>query len=483
MTDLHELVKGIIEDLRKHQGSSPSSRCEGDNFPRIIDAGDGQQIHVTRMVDGLIADIAHQMMKRDASLEARFSVKDLTGLVRKAFGPALAKIDLDRDVDQNAALVLSDVEEAVAKGIDWTLKNGKLEYSFGCTLFSYDDIAPIDIGPVRFEPRKIWIDRKASDGRLVSVGPDGRIKRFPEKIADGPISKVTHRRITQVWQGKKLKKRKASSDAHDEKFILEAIGDCQYVCSISVPGFGVDAGRHKALISARLALATVSLLWETPSEVLKGISLLADRKHQYGTTLSFTPDGLMLANRSGSKRLHAPWVNKDKLEESINGFADCFAVAGEAIMTYLDPAGGSERPKLMNAIAHALLWFYEGCRETVDQIAIVKLSAAMEVLTGKLSRNGSQEAIRRLIESCFEIDENKIITRDGKTMREVVEKIYKMGRTRMIHGENEALGNDWSIERASAEKLARYSLVIYMGRVSENPSFDNPKQLFQQDGG
>ena len=483
MSDLHKLVKGVIEDIRNHQGHPPFPRDEDDHFPRTIGAGDGRQIHVSRKVDELITDFAYKMMKHETSLESRFSAKDLTHMVRKAFGPALVKIDLDQDADQNAALVLSDVEESVAKDIDWTLKNGKLEYAFGCTLFSYEDIAPFDIGPVCFEPRRIWLDRKASDGRWVSVGPDGRIKRFPEKIADGPISKVTHRRITQLWQGKKLKKRKASSDAHDEKFILEAIGDCQYVCSISVPGFGVDAGRHKAMISARLALATVSLLWETPSEALKGISLLADRKHQYGTTLSFTPDGLMLANRSGSKRLHAPWVNKDKLEESINRFSDCFAISGEAIKAYLDPVDGSERPVLMNAIAHALLWFFEGCREMVDQISIVKFAAAMEVLTGRISKKGSQKAIRSLIESCFGISESKVITRDGKTMKEVVEHIYKMGRTRMIHGENEALGNDWSIERASAEKLARYSLVIYMGRVSENPSFDNPKQLFQQDGG
>lgn len=483
MADLHKLVKGVIEELGARQGQSPLQWEEKDPFPRIIGAGDGQQIHVSRKVDELIADIAYRMMKREASLESHFSAKDLTRMVRKAFGPALVKIDLDQDVDQNATLVLRDVEEAVAKDIAWTLKYGKLEYSFGCTLFSYDDIAPLDIGPVRFEPREVWLDRKASDGRWVRVGRDGRIERFPQKVVDGPISKITHRRIIKKWQGKKLNKRKSTADAHDEKFILEAIGDCQYVCSTSVPGFGVEAGLQKAVISARLALASVSLLWEMPSGALKGISLLVDRRYQYGTTLSFTPDGLMLVSRSGSKRFHAPWVSRDELEESISRLEANFLVAGEGIRAYLDPAGCSKRKKVMNAIAHALLWFYEGCRETVDQIAIVKFSAAMEVLTGSFSRKGSQEAIRRLIESCFGIDENKIITRDGKSMKEIVERIYKMGRTRMIHGENEALGNDWSVERASAEKLARYCLVIYMGRVSEDPSLDDPKQLLQQNGG
>lgn len=108
MTDLRELVKGILEDIKKHQGRSPSFRSEGDNFPRIIDAGDGRQIHVSRKVDELIADVARQIMARDSSLKLRFSANDFRGLVRRAFGPALADVDLGQDVDQSANKGSSD---------------------------------------------------------------------------------------------------------------------------------------------------------------------------------------------------------------------------------------------------------------------------------------------------------------------------------------------------------------------------------------
>ncbi|GEM_PF-789161 len=479
MTDLHNLVKRIIEDLRIHQECPQFQGDKDDPFPRMIGAGDGRHISITKTADQLIADVAYHFMKRAPSLETQLSANDLRSMVRRAFGPALVKIDLDADVGQNAELVLKSVEEALSNEIQWISSNGQREYAFGCTLFSDDDIAPFDIGPVRFEPRKMWLDRKMTDGRWVRVVSGGRIERFSQKIADGPISKVTGRRILQAWQGKRLKSRKSSADANDEKFILQAIGKCPYVCSVRVPGFGGEAGLQKAVITARLAMATVSLIWETPSEALKGIRLCADEKYQYGTMLSFTHDGLMLPGSIGSKRLHAPWVSREALREIMERFAGFFALAGEAIMTYLDPVSGSKRPKLMNAIAHALLWFYEGCRETVDQIAIVKLSAAMEVLTGDFSRKGSQKAIRRLIKSCFAIDENTVMTRDGKTMKEVVEQIYEIGRNRMIHGENESLGKDWSVERATAEKLARYCLVIYVDRVSDTPSFDDPKQLLR----
>tara|TARA_R100000656_G_scaffold13022_2_gene13481 strand:+ start:30160 stop:30495 length:336 start_codon:yes stop_codon:yes gene_type:complete len=111
----------------------------------------------------------------------------------------------------------------------------------------------------------------------------------------------------------------------------------------------------------------------------------------------------------------------------------------------------------------------------------------MEVLTGGFvwkagngkKIKGGQPALRELLKANLEIDDDTVITRDGKTVKDVVELIYSAGRNRMIHGENKAFGNDWSIERASAEKLSRYCLVAYLGRVFENPMFDNPKQLMQ----
>lgn len=481
MMTLHALVKDILEELRSHQDQPQPWGSDDDTFPlpRMIGTGDGRLIPVSKKVDQLIADIARRKMKDDVMLESRFTAKDFREMVRRAFGPALIKIDLEQDIDQNATLVLNDVENALAREVEWISEKGQREYAFGCTLFSYNDIAPFDIGPVRFEPREIWLGRKASDGRWGRVESDGRLKRFARRIADGAISKTATRRIIQAWQGHKLKRRKPSADSHYEQHIIKAIGSCPYVCSVRVPGFGGEAGQEKAVISARLALAAVSLLWETPSTALDGFNLRAGRELRDHEVLSFSPDGLVLGGVGGSKRSHPPWVRRDELEEILNRYADGFAVAGEAISSFLDP-GGSARPKLMNAVAHALLWFSEGCRETVAQIALVKFSAAMEVLTGRLSRKGSQEAIRKLIKTSLGVDDDKVITRDGMTMKELIEWIYSKGRSRMIHGENEALGHDWSTWRSAAEKLARDCIVLYMSRVAENPAIDDPKRLLHQ---
>jgi hypothetical protein len=485
MTTLHALVKGILEELRSHQDQPQPWGNDDEPFalPRMIGTGDGRLISVSKKVDRLIADIAHRKMKGDAMLESRFTAKDFREMVRRAFGPTLIKIDLGQDVDQNATQVLNDVEATLAREVEWIAEKGQREYAFGCTLFSYNDIAPFDVGPVRFEPRKIWLDRKASDGRWVRVESGGRLTRFTRRIADGSISKIARRRIIKTWQGLKLKKRKPSADSRNERHIVEAIGRCSYVCSVRVPGFGGEAGQEKAVISARLALAAVSLLWETPSTALDGFSLRAGWELRDHEVLSFTGDGLVLGGGGGSKRSHAPGGRRDELEEILKRYSENFAVAGEAISSFLDPTGGSARPKLMNAVAHALLWFSEGCRETVAQIALVKFSAAMEVLTGELSRKGSQKALRRLISSSFGIGDDRVIARDGMKMKELIELIYDEGRNRMIHGENEALGRDWSIWQAAAERLARDCIVLYMNRVAENLSIDDPKRLLQQVSG
>jgi hypothetical protein len=64
MTDLHNLVKRIIENLRIQQECSQFPGDKDDPFPRMIGTGDGRHISITKTADQLIADVAHHIMKR-----------------------------------------------------------------------------------------------------------------------------------------------------------------------------------------------------------------------------------------------------------------------------------------------------------------------------------------------------------------------------------------------------------------------------------
>lgn len=482
--EVQAIVAEIIAELSRIQKLPRSHRGEDDDiaWPHEISVGNGLVIKISKNIDQLIRDVARSM-RISASLESKFTADDYGKIVRRAFGPALANIDLGSEPDQSAISTLADVEARVSEEIAWVLDNGRQEHAFGCTLFTFTDFPPFDIGPVRFEPREVWLERKASDGRSARIGRRGRIERFSRPIAAGAISGIAKRRIVRAWRGQMLRKRKPSVDSHNERDVIEAIGDCLYVCSVEMPGFGDKAGQDKAQLAARLALTTISLIWDKPSKALYGLNLLFDRETRGRSLLSLTSDGLILGGRMTSNMPHAPWVKRDELERHFEEFSGAFAVAGEAIEWLLNPTGDRNRPELMNIITQAMLWFHDGCREITDLKAIVSFASCMEILAG----GDGQKSIRKLVHARLGADENTKIHRDGFSVKEVIEQIYDQGRNRFIHGPRkkgnhvwgDRFGHDWSETRGNAERLARMCLVSCMEWSAENLQGDAPSLLLE----
>ena len=148
-------------------------------------------------------------------------------------------------------------------------------------------------------------------------------------------------------------------------------------------------------------------------------------------------------------------------------------IVGEILDYLLSATGNVPRPKLMNALGQALLWFHEGCRETVNLMAIVKFSASMDALAS----GGRAAGIRRLITARLGIKDEPPIRPDGPTLKQAIDKIYSDGRSRTIHGTNEEFGHDWTEIRGLAEQFARFCLITCMDWAAKNPTLDNPLQL------
>lgn len=482
MRNLQNIVIEIISELLRIQQLPQPYRDPDDTFPlpRELSVGGGQVISISKKIDLLISDTARKM-RSDGPLQGQFTAGDYNYLVRRAFGPALQKIEPNLTLTENARSVLADVETKVAKDVAWTLNNGRQEYACGCTLFIQKDIAPLELGPVRFEPREIWLERKASDGRSARIVKGGKIERFDHQIADGPISKVAKRRILRVWQGQKPKTRKRSYDSILETGIIEAIGDCPYVCSVKIPGLGGKAGQDKAILAARLALASLSLMWQNSTSALSGMNLLLDRKMRGQSVISFASDGLTSPNRWKSDMPHAPFVERKTLEELLKDFSSEFSIAGEAIAWLIEPSASHNRPKLLSVFAQAMMWFHDGCRETTDLKAIVSFASCLDILASGDGRT----TIPKLIRARLGIQRDAKIHRDGLTVEEVINQIYDDARTRFIHGPIQRkkhvwggkLGYDWSETRDLAAQLARMCLLCCMGWAAQNPACDDPGQL------
>lgn len=449
MSGLHEHTNSILTELARIQ--TAESFPDDDGIPGTIgDGGDGQ-ILVTASIEQSIREIATQLKQDEASLARRFSHAEWRDLVRKCFGPALAAIDLDNDLADNAYAVLAHVRAELQK---IQTDHGPRQYAVGCTLFSNTDIDPIILGPVQIEARLDWLKRN---------------------LSSGAIDAVTARRVERVWQnGRKLRPRKNVVHRMQEKDILDVIGNDPFVCSVQVDGLAMETGKNKALTAGRMALAAIALLWERPSNVLQGFYLKPDQTAGRMKVLTYAPDKTIL---SGGKLTRFPsgyrFRSKEEWQETVVKREGHLRVAGEILEYALSPTGTVARPDLMNVLMQALPWFHEACREPVDAMAVVKFVSVMDGLA-----MGSQEkGIRKLITAQLGFREDTPIRNNGPTMKDAVKKLYGEGRSHTVHGISKTLAHDMSDLRSIAEILARHCLAGAMHWASKNPMENNPRKL------
>jgi hypothetical protein len=451
MVTLRENIKAIIEELKDIQTKPKPYREADDEFPlpRMIATPNGGSIIVSRKIDKTIAAVANQLMSSDQRLARTFTRVEWQALVRRTFGPALANIDLDADSAHNVGQVFSEITAAVKEQIP---DRASREYAFGCTLFGNVIVKPFLIGPAHFESRLAWLARKHNEGN---------------------VSAVTRRRVEQVWLGRRLQKRKLSYDSMAESDILEAIHSGPFVCSVSTSGLAAEAGSEKSLTAARLAMAAIALLWRNSSQVLTGMNLIFDRRLHSQMALTFIPGKVVLAGSRLSHMPHGLWMKDGVWENVFADYSDHFQVAGEILGYILDPSGAVARPKMMNTLSQALLWFHEGCREGVAVMAIVKYSAVLDAL----ACGGKAEGIRKLINARLGIQDNKAIRPNGPMLQRAIDDIYSDGRSRTIHGTNNKLSHDWTEIRGLAEQFARLCLSACFEWAAKNPSSDSPENL------
>ncbi len=220
--------------------------------------------------------------------------------------------------------------------------------------------------------------------------------------------------------------------------IIDVVGTCPLVCSVVTIGLVPDAARERALTTGRLTLVAIALLWTTPSRALDGMNLLYDRRVYLQRALKFVPGKIVRAGSSISHMPHGSWLKDGKWETLFAQNSCYFGVVSEILNYIVDPERGQFRPDMLNALAQALLWFYEGCWESVTLMDIVKFTATINAFAcGKGSAG-----IRRLITAKLGLQENESIRLGGSTMKVAVNQIYSEGRSRTIHGINTKIGHD-----------------------------------------
>ena len=454
MTRNKDTCAVLAEDLIAAIEAPPDDSMQADDrwngryrFLNWLNVGDGSTIHITPQADAMFRRfskaLADSFFKPS---KAMFTNAEWNRMVKEAFGQTLGQQYRDGVTEDRPGAAVLAVKARLEERIS-EVRAG--EYVFGCHLFGDRDGSPFgcfSIGPVEFAPRRQWLARQRRTGR---------------------VSKITASRLERAWSGRKLRERKPSHESIVESEITGTVGDCEWVCSVSVGPAGQDAGLRKALTGMRLAVAAIALAWERPSSVVDEILIVFDRNPHLQQYVVFAPDG---GSGSGSRRAGTrrglSWVAPEAWRRLVAGRRNVFDCAGEAISYVTGTGGPAKRPKMMHTVFQALHWLHEGCREDNDAMAIVKFCSSMDALACGKREKGITA-----------LGKARLTVRDEARFDSLVKRIYQDGRSRTVHGTNEKLTHDWSGDRHGAEHLARELLVSCMIWVEQHPACDDPGAL------
>jgi hypothetical protein len=415
-------------------------------LPPLLPTGNRKQLPATEKLLDAVFEYAGLAAEGRPSIRSALKDSEWFEVVRLCFGRAF-----DRLYDPKGSLAAAElqraVDTAIAKEVEYLKRDTALVV--GCWLFEDATLYPLAIGPVRFQTREGWID---------------------EAERAGEVSRTTARRLRRLWAGERPRSRRPTSqDGWDEISVVEAIGRAPIACGVLFNGLSSKLLLEKGLLTARLAMTALSLMWERPSQVLEWMNLLYDGDRYQRHYVLFS-GGRNVGSGSGASRLSQGYSNTTAdLRSSLERFRPLFDQIGMCLAAYVRPHEETDRPRLMNALFLSLWWYHQACREASDQMAVTKFAASLDALAGGTRAKG----IMDLVEARLGFERGDPLMADMRTSKQVIERIYNAGRSRLIHGSSDDFTQDWRGLRTTAESLGRHCLVEACHWLADNPSCDD----------
>lgn len=422
--------------------SDPDRLGRIDGLPEMIPAGDGKSIILPPQAGFDIHAFAQLVHAGPPDLRRTFAGRDVEAVVRRAFGSALAGLDTETPVDEAAERLLEAVEARLQTEL--ALPASPSVFAFGGWLIRDQPQLDIAFGPVRFEGRELWLDRMA---------------------AEDHITGAMQRRVQHRWLGGTPRPLKDPGRRWREEAVLNAIGDCPTVCTVVTRGLAAGAARDKAMLAARLSLTAFALLWERPARALDGMGLLVDGDARHRRHLVFGERGAMVAANDIARHVGTTWVPPDRWPALWEESGWLIAPIAEALTALVDAEHHPGRPDVVRSLFHALIWLQEASRAEVPLVAAAKFGACLDVLAG----GRSEGAILRLVRARLGACPDDTVTRDGRSVRQVVKAIYGAARSQTLHGSNDRYDEDWTVLRELAEHLTRRCFVEVLAWLSDQP--------------
>lgn len=437
--------------VAQRQGAQPApKRRTGLSFPPLLPVGDGKHLFATEALLTAITKYANLLRQNSAATRSAFKEIEFNGLVRLAFGRALN--ELFSNADKTSVESLGRLVDQYVQA-DTNARRQDVDLVVGCWLIEDQTSYPITIGPVTFGLRRSWLERQFSSGRL---------------------SSITFRRLNRRWSGDKLRKRKLSWDEHKETAILEAVGPCPIVCSVSTHGLSSNLVEEKGLLAARLAMTALSLLWERPQRPLEQMNLIYDgNMHHRRYAIMYGERGV--GSSSSISLIPQSYRASEPLRPYIENLEPTLNILGASISAYVDPHSAAARPRVSKALFLSLWWYHEGCKEPSDQMAVTAFAASLDAL----ACGGHAGGIKKVLEARLGYKSSGALMKDGRSTSAVIDAIYNAARSKFVHGSSVDYIEDWTKLRGTAEAVGRLALVHTTKWLFDHPDIDDMKALQQ----
>lgn len=450
MASDHQLISEIITDTLELQADADRARRRENGpirLPIMIPAPDHRTIEITPNSAEKIWLLGERRLD-NLAIRNTVNASDWHRIVQRAFGYALSEMDCRSSLSDQVKLVRDVFKREIEQRLEFSRQ--ALCHHFGCTFIQEKHFSRITIGPSKIRERREWLDEARSSGDL---------------------SESVYQHVLAHWEGTPAIPAMTVTEEREAKPVIAAVGSAAFVCSVTTEGITQDMSKEKALLAARLTLATLALVWDQPSRALEGMNLNADGP-------SFTSVSLFSAGSTGlldgwkrEQLPSAPGFVNQTWEQASEQYRPLFAVAGEALDVYTGRLTVGGRPKTSKTIFHAIMWFHDACRERVALLAVVKFAATLEILSG----SESTHAICSAIEKHLGLKKNAPLIRNyDKSVGSIVERIYSIGRSRTLHGKNDKFTEDWEFWRRISEMLARLLLIKFLEWSVHHRDEDDP---------
>ncbi|WP_407472242.1 hypothetical protein ABFU52_11720 [Xanthomonas campestris pv. campestris] len=443
-------IDHLIAQLQRVNSVDFDWSAEGE-FPNFV-AVPGGQCHFSSQAQLSLAKIGRMILSNRHASDARIEAAELIKMLRSVVAHAYAEGLLERG-DKAATragkiVLLERLEAKIKEAAE------PITHFFPAWTTGLERKGPVSLGPVRVLSVSQWL-------KTVEIysGPDDEsIDPSWKHAVQGDAARPTDARTSLLLDA-----------------VEESLGTCNAVVAVTIEGFEQEFSRKLAHIVAKNCLDILSLLHETPDTfVTQGV--IEDRLPPLETRTLSEIDGFL--NVSGSTKLRH-MLGGSRFGAVMGRVSDLRAPISQvvgAVLTDPDVA----HPQLCARWSMALHWLAEGCREPDDAVAVAKIGASLDVLSG----GGRRAGILRAVCCLLSLDSDAVVIKwpEPKTLGKLVEEIYEYGRSQILHGNHVDRLKSFAELRQVAQQLCGITLRISLERLRSYDGADEPRAFQSMTG-